>query len=376
MSNSKIPPIVKIGAYFLSFCAFIVGFWHAHLGLKNQHFFGSEYGSLVIAGMILVFILISYYLAVSGRKVAVFFYLIGAFTLIIYNLNYFYPYDFKEDLVKEDAGILKDTIQVYTSRAASITSIKSEAEKDYRNLEQLKEQIYSEIKNQGGTERIARGKIADFNAITRKYGIQEVKPSLISVKSHEEQANLVDAELKSALQNFIVINNSEGVTDAKAKIELEVQLKQLQSKYTPVLEYILIDTTKIDISNDKKNIENNPKNIAQIAKIISEINSVTKSVNEIYRTKGEKEPFSTLEASITELGSIGHTLPSIKQHSVNGTKEQKVGTWKNILLVIFLDLIVPLAIYVLIRRKEEEDDGENFFYNLFRKSKNFNKQTF
>jgi hypothetical protein len=130
-------------------------------------------------------------------------------------------------------------------------------------------------------------------------------------------------------------------------------LQALQERYTPVLEFIQRDTTKINISNDKKNIENNPKNIAQIATIVSKINSVTKPVNEIYKNIGEQEPFVTLEAPITKLGSVGHTMPSIVQHIKSGTKEQKVGAWKNIFICLLIDLLVPLAIYVLIRQNDE-----------------------
>lgn len=374
MSTKKTPPIVRSLMFLTSLLVFIVGFWHAHLGLKNQNFFGSEYGSLFIALIIVALLLLSYYFAINGKKIALLGYLICATVLIVYNLNYFYPYDFKEDLVREDAAILKDSLQSYSRRCESITSIKSEAEKDYRNLTQLKEQIYNEIKDMGGAKSIARGKIAEFNNIVAKYGVKEVKPSLIGVTDFEKQADLVDVELKSALTNFVEVNNAEGVSDAKAKIDLSEQLTQLKSKYTPVLEFIQRDTTKIDISNDKKNIENNPKNIAKIADIVSQINTVTKSVNEIYRNKNEKEPFTTLEATITKLGTVGHTIPSITHHIKHGTKEQKVGAWKNLLLCLFLDLIVPFFIYLFIRRKDDElEDETSFFSLIFSKNKNFNK---
>lgn len=356
----KIPTYIKIAAILLSLAAFIVGFWHAHLGLKNQYFFGSEHGSLLIAGIILLLLLICYFFTIdffskTKGKAALIFYLICAFVFITFNLNYFYPFDFKEDLVREDAASLKDTLQLFAARSESLTSIKSVAEKDYGNLVQLRDQIFSEIKNMGGAKSIARGKIADFNRITSKYGIKEVKPSLIGVTDFSKQAQLVDKELESALENFIEVNNTEGVTDARAKIELAAQLKELQSKYTPVLEFIQTDTTKINISNDKKNIENNPKNIAEMAKIVSEINSVTKPVNEIYRNKQTKEPFARLEATITKLGSVGHTMPSITFHLKHGTKEQKVGTWKNIFICFLIDLIVPLVVFILIHRRNEED---------------------
>ena len=190
--------------------------------------------------------------------------------------------------------------------------------------------------------------------------------SLIGVTDFRQQAELVDKELEGALKNFIEVNNKEGVTDAKAKMELAAQLNGLRSKYTPVLEFILTDTTKINISNDKKNIENNPKNIAEIAKIVSGINSVTKPVNEIYKSKEGNEPFVTLEATITKLGSVGHTIPSIKYHLKYGTKEQKVGTWKNIFICLLIDLLVPLAVFILIHRRR---DGKRLGWFFGKKTK-------
>jgi hypothetical protein len=354
--ETKTPRLIKIGAVLLSLLVFTVGYWHTHLGLKNQHFFSSEYGSLFIAAIPLLLLLLSYFFIINGKKnvlaIAFVVYLICAFTFIICNLNYFYPYDFKEDLVREDAGALKDTLQSYATRATGMTGLKSEAINDYLNLEQLKDQIHSEIADQHGYKDIARAKVADFNRITAKYGVKEVNPSLANVTNFNEQARIVDEYLVGAMKNFIekTLKNGDNIKDVKTKIIAENRLFALQEKYTPVLESIQRDTTKINISNDKKNIENNPKNIAIINAIISELNSVTKPVNEI--NKG-KEPFVALDASITKLGSVGHTLPSIVQHIKTGTKEQKVGTWKNIMICLLIDLLVPLAIYFFLREKSE-----------------------
>ncbi len=340
MSKTKIPPIVKISAYLLSLGTFIVGFWHAHLGLKNQHFFGSENGSLVIAAIILILILISYYFAVSGRKVALFFYLICAFALIVFNLNYFYPYDFKEDLVKEEAGILKDTLISYSTRAQAIIGVESDVVDDYIDLKDLEKQLISEVRDQNGFKANARAVLSKFNDILANYKINAINPSLAGVNEPTEQARILQGYITSSIESFIAKNlvNSEINLDVAERLfKAKEDLKSLEIKYIPELEFIQRDTTKIDISNDKKNIENNPKNIAKIAKIVSEVNSTTKPINDINTGSAD---FPKLEATITELGSVGHTLPSIVQHIKNGTKEQKVGTWKNILLVIFLDLII------------------------------------
>jgi hypothetical protein len=356
-----------------------VGFWHAHLGLKNQYFFGSEYGSLVIAGIILLLLLLCYYFAIKGNKTALVFYLICAFSFITFNLNYFYPYDFKEDLVREDAGILKDNLQSYATRAQDIAGMKPEVVTDYLNLIDLKEHIISEVKEQHGYKQRALGEVQKFNAILAKYKLSPIDPTLAGVTNYDEQARILDERyLMPALKSFstATLIKGEPMDIALIKMNAKDSLQALQERYTPVLEFIQRDTTKIDISNDKKNIENNPKNIAQIATIASKINSVTKPVNEIYKNIGEQEPFVTLEAPITKLGSVGHTMPSIVQHIKSGTKEQKVGAWKNIFICLLIDLLVPLAIYTLIRKREDDEHKESltFWEQFFGKEKNFNKK--
>ena len=90
-STKKIPPIVQLGSWLLSLIVFAVGFWHTHLGLKQMNVFGSEYGSIAIAAIVLILILITYWFAVNGRKAALIFYIICGLFFFVFNLNYFYP---------------------------------------------------------------------------------------------------------------------------------------------------------------------------------------------------------------------------------------------------------------------------------------------
>jgi hypothetical protein len=302
-------------------------------------------------------ILISYYYAIVGRKIAILFYIICAFSLIVFNLNYFYPYDFKEDLVKEDAIALKDSLISFSTRSESLIEMEPKALKDDVKLRNLKNDVLSEVRNQGGYSTNAKSKVSQINTILQQYQIPIINPSMAKVNSDKIKGDILEQEINDKIKSFRLKTSAQGtnleIFDAYSKCKNE--LASLKEKYVPILEFIINDTTKIDISNDKKNIENNPENIAKISQIVSEINSATKPVNEI---KKDDSPFAVLEATITKLGSIGHTLPSIVKHIRKGTKEQKVGAWKNILICLLIDLIVPIAIYVMVRRKDNDKEND------------------
>jgi hypothetical protein len=51
---------------------------------------------------------------------------------------------------------------------------------------------------------------------------------------------------------------------------------------------------------------------------------------------------------------IKYTILSIKE------RIREIDTWAIIILCLFIDLLVPLAIYLLLRKKDE-DDGERIF---------------
>jgi hypothetical protein len=56
------------------------------------------------------------------------------------------------------------------------------------------------------------------------------------------------------------------------------------------------------------------------------------------------------ESRSRDLGRIANTFKSIKDRIT------KVDTWAIIILCLFVDLIVPLAIYLLLRKKGDEEE--------------------
>lgn len=56
-----------------------------------------------------------------------------------------------------------------------------------------------------------------------------------------------------------------------------------------------------------------------------------------------------------ELGRFAHTISSVKQ------RINKIDTWGIIILCLFIDLIVPLAIYFMIRGNTGNEDLTSVF---------------
>jgi hypothetical protein len=360
-TKKQIPPIVKLGAVLLSLTAFGVGFWHCHLGLKEMRPFNSENGSIFIAAIILLLLLISYFFAVSGQKGAkagLSFYLICACFFIVFNLNFFYPSYLSRKLVTEEATLLNNTLQDYAN--VPLGDIDQKAVNDYRKLENLKGQIMSETRQYKFATN-ARQHLADFNSILNEYGIIQVKEPSFAGVSLEQQAEHIEPYLNKSIEDFQV--KKVTVKDAENYLKGKDELKNLQKEYTPKLDSIIKDDSRIALSD----VKNHP----QIKTLSSLVNAINNNTDLINKSREQKEfPQEKLGgkeggAHTRHLGEIEHTLTSI------GERINRIDTWAMILLCLFIDLLVPLAIYVFIRKKDDEDDNKGFF-NSFRSNRNIN----
>jgi len=341
------PRFLIVLAYFLAIGSFLVGFWHAYLGLKGQMFFGSEYGALLIAATALAFVSATYGMLIRGKLGFLFPYLLASIAMMIFNINYFYPADFKEDLVKEAATELKDSLNSYT--AIFNSSLQGAGSKsNLAELQELKINIYNEIKNRAGRGSVVENLLARFNSIIGTKGIPPTIMSRIGALNTKEAEDMDKVLLgKIRLYTLKSVGTRE---DIAQKIIFQDSLFQsLKENSLKKLEKIETDTTKINISDVKRNIENNPKNIAIIIDIATKANTIIKGFNETKKMSQEGfRPINSLNTEIKSLGEIQHTLPSIYSKLNGDNPSHKVGTIKNILLVIFFDLAIPLVMFFIL----------------------------
>jgi len=198
MTTTKTPPIVQIGAWVLALFVFAVGFWHTHLGLKEMRPFGNELGGLIIASIVLLLLLITYWFAVNGKKMALIFYILCGVVFFVCNLNYFYPAYLARQLVKEEATLLNDTLQGYANRAKSLQNNagfgnKTKELKDYENLKLKKKKVVEEIRDFQGWGAESSGSLQEFNIISKQYGFPIQKYSNAGNMTRDELSKIYDS---------------------------------------------------------------------------------------------------------------------------------------------------------------------------------------
>ena len=355
--TTKTPPIVRIGAVLLSLIAFTVGFWHCHLGLKEMRPFESEYGSIAIAGIILLALLISYFYAIAGKKGALFFYLICASFFIVFNLNFFYPSYLGRQLVKEEAIALNDTLQSFSNRVHLINNTDIS---NVSKLHTLEKNILDEVKGQAGFGPRATDYLNQFNAITAG----KLKPNIVRGNSQADRdqiavryAKLLEDEIK----HYVVNQITKGKADNAEKLYLgKEELDSIDIKFTPILREIISDDSRIPLES----VKTHPQ-IIQLQNLVTNLDDATIKINEA----SNKQLYSKLkEAKTRNLGRIAHTLSSIRE------RIDKIDTWAMILLCLFIDLLVPLLIYTLIRKRDDEENEDGYWQKLLgKKNVNFNK---
>lgn len=350
--NNNTPPIIKIAAWLLSLIVFGVGFWHAHLGMKEMKPFQSEYGSLLIAAIILLLTLITYWFAVNGKKTALIFYSICALSFFVLNLNYFYPAYMAKTLIQNEASTLNDILQKYVNGTSSIQdSENSAAVSDYLNLISLKDQIITEINNKGYGPK-ARKRTNDFNEISSKYSVTAIEePSFGKVTNNVDDAKRQREQIEPLFEqalSTLMLKGILNVNDPGLFREGTKELGEIQKKYTVILNSISSDNStiyKLDSITGYKNINNIVKFVGEFNTAIDKVNKGNnKQENILPRLDEDAHPRAD------KLGKIKHTITSITE------RINEIDTWAIIFLCLLIDFIVPLSIYLLIKKKENENE--------------------
>jgi hypothetical protein len=339
--KKQLSPLVLIGAWLLSFIVFIVGFWHTHLGLKEMRPFDSEYGSLSIASIILLLIIISYSVAVNGKKIALLFYIIGGLFFFIFNLNYFYPAYLARQLVKEEAIALNDTLQSFSNKINRMDNSNVSVVSELYNI---KEKLLDEVIGQDGFGPRAQKYLDDFNALAKSD--QLPNRTIGSTPAERKRiAERYDDLLTKDIRNYVLKQISNGKVENADELLVGIeQLKTLSNEYSSKLEAIIADNQRIPLDS----VSNHPQ-INTLQSLVTKLDNATIKIN---KSSG-KDVFPKLkEASTRNLGRIAHTLSSV------GKRIYKIDTWGIILLCLFIDLLVPLFVYLMIKKEENSEHSE------------------
>ncbi len=342
-TNKKTPPIVQIGAWVLALFVFAVGFWHTHLGLKEMKPFSSEWGGLVIASIVLLLLLITYWFAVNGRKMALIFYILCGVIFFVCNLNYFYPAYMARTLVKEEADTLVKTIDNYSSNTIFKNSSYDKAE----SLQRLKEDYLKQVSTNFGQGTKALSALSQFNAILKDAGLPAVS-SMNNVILSETEIEAQRKAMDESINAFAKKNVIDEIVDLGNVLEGYKNLADLKTNRAPLLKEIVVDDSPLKLDS----IKFHPQ-VVLIKNTVSEINSAVTPFN-----KGsgsdvlpmlDKKSFPRAD----KLGEIQNTFITI------GERINQISTWAIIILCLFIDLVVPLAIYLLLRKKGDEPENKS-----------------
>lgn len=354
--TNHIPLIARIGAWLLSLIAFIVGFWHAHLGLKEMRPFDSPYGSLLIASIVLLLILISYSIAISGRKIAIVFYVIGAFVFFIFNLNYFYPSYLGRKLINEETNLINEKLTSQKNKLNSISQIKeSEYINILNNLIEIKENILTEIAFRGGFGSYANKELEKFKELTgsKLSGERMITKDPIKLQYLYDEW---DKKLEDAILNYIATTISG---DDKNKLEIvyaDRDLSEFYERYNPILDSIANEDKRIAIDSLEFDTYIPSQQIKTLKIVVDKINQTDIRVNTALNKEDLPPIFSKDYPKSKHIGKFEHTIDSIRE------RINKIDTWGIIFICLFIDLLVPLFIYLMIRRNDETEDNSELSF--------------
>jgi hypothetical protein len=381
--KNEVPDGIKILGWVISLFAFAIGFYHTAEGMKFFKPLGFEGGAFVVSALISMLLIVAYSRAVSGVKAALFFYLTCALFNFTFNLNSFYPNLNSRKLLQEEAQLINDTIQINRTLVSKLTSMASIS--DLNNLKIKMNDCLDEISLSKGFGVNAKKELDAFNNIAKKYGSPTISSGSYDV-GNPNAANHFRESMESTINNIRTGKDrfekvSSALEEYNRFYTFTNSRKSSDDKKT------FLDSTMQEISlNTKKKEEDTAafrksiNKLDQLVKINDQVAVKINKLNLMDTINGRPVPIKMkvfngdkstqlLYPKTQELGSFAHTLNSMWE------RINKIDTWGVIILVFFIDFIVPFAIYFMIRKKKNsgENDGMGnassggLFGKLFRK---------
>ncbi len=334
----KQPKFIRIAGWLITLFAFAIGFWHTHLGLRSFEILSSSNGSLIASALILLVLLVSYYSAVHGKKNAFVFYVICAIFYFTFNMTSLYPNRLGRKLVKEEAIVINDSLQSFTAKVNRDFG-KDQVTKNVNSITDLKKLLVNEIIYQSGFGERSKDYLNQINAIL---GPPYIKPNIRIGSTIEERtdiANRVASHIDERLKSYEVENVGAG------KVAIIDRINELKSIYEPKLSQIISDNSKINIDSIRANVQINTMQelVTKMDNICIDANKISSQTN-----SNQKSPFFTVYGEVKSqyLGTFEHTISSVCE------RINKIDTWGIIIFCLFIDFVVPLSIYFLIRTED------------------------
>lgn len=355
--KNQIPEGIKILGWLISICAFALGFYHTAEGLKFFKPLGFEGGAFVVSGLISMLLVVSYSRAVAGVKAALIFYIICALFNFTFNLNSFYPNLNSRKLLQEEAKTISDTLINNLSLESQIG--KSKAQDLADKLGSPMRQCLFEIKGSKGFGDKAKDQLKIFNQLAKDNNLPTIAEGSYDINN----PNL--AEFLNNEMSKIIEDSKKGMAQDSSKVAAYQKFQEL--KLIKSFADSVFDRIDNSRSSKDENISEWEESIVGLKKIVKVNDEVSNTINKYkitHQVNGRVEPiiFYVLNPNddaelkfpkSDQLGKFNHTIDSM------ANRIDKIDTWGVIILVFFIDFLVPFAIYFLIRKRpnDEEDQG-------------------
>ena len=324
---------------------FLIGWFHTGQGLANYRVLGTEYGGFVLATGVLCIMVLAYNKAIKGSLVGLGFYLLCAIITFICNLNSFYP----------------------NYRANSL--IREELREHRTNLGELRESIKTQFQDVqlNALADSVRSKSKQLQAQCRQRGFGPLT---------EEALKSIEAELGRRITRLRLgttqVEWERCAEQYEVIIEDELKAKLRENRYLDKLEdiryaedYYVLYSGKIDATlADRTELKRVPDYVEELVKgyrdscrkatalIASEGKGQAKPANASDETPLCDQAYASPNV---ELGTFSHTFKSIWATRGDG------GTWTVVLISLFLDFLMPLALYLLVRSESRSAMSDDFW---------------
>jgi hypothetical protein len=352
---AKTPEFIKFLYIAISIICFGFGTLHTYLGFRVLNIGGSLYGSIFLAVLILMALITCYYFAIKGKKLALYFYLVFALAFFVANLNYFYPQYSKNSLVKEEAGEIKNMLTTYKEIIdKEVNPSKSGYLKNLQELNDHKTSLLREIKDRGGFGSFANGELDQFNKIAgskispdRNLGTTQAER--VEKAAHFEKE--LDNAIKTYQRNTLKEQDQAAIALFEAKDEMTLKFDQYNEQLLKIIR------EKIDINlSDIEAVPYIPE-IKALTDIVDFLDAISIKVNtaknQVILTPFEKDKKGVLLLpTVKYLGRAEHTVNSISKRLDKGD------TWVSIILCFFIDIIIPLFMYFVIKKNDDEQENQ------------------
>lgn len=312
MSQTKKQSLVlRVFGWSITLISFIIGFWHTFLGLREFRIISSENGGLLVAFLIFMVMMLSYIVAINGRKNSLIIYFICACLYFVFNLNSFYPSYLGNTLLKEETKAIIDSINIYKSKLDKIVGVNNLASYQIiQNLNNHSENIITEIKNRGGFGPYATDELSKFNSLAKSNITPERK---IEKDSSKRNLLVIDYKkrLDKAIQDYTIKSMSGSQRDAIIYVKALHDIDDVNRIYASQFDSIMKDNLRLNTDSIKYN-----KQVKGLQGAITELDKIAIAVNSVkipapfnlLNGKGK-----TIKPEIQMLGTFQHTLSSIKK---------------------------------------------------------------